>query len=104
MTWPDDPDPSLKNLVQRLRNAISHGNIEFVIPKIDDRKKMLDLITIKFHDERRNGSNKIDAEFSLKQLMEFNKQFQHVIHEDVKAKHGITSEEMEKNNRRFPKT
>jgi len=88
--YPINPHPSLRDIIRRLRNALAHSNVKIVIPEGTTNKNMLDTISIKFHDEKPDGTDTFDAELKLNELFRFIQKFQSHVHDHVRSKYNIT--------------
>lgn len=89
--YPKERKPSLKDVVRRLRNALAHGNVKFIIPQGLKRKELFEKVKIQFHDENpREPSDTFDVILTLNEILKFIKKFQNFIHKHVRRKYGIS--------------
>lgn len=90
---PKEPKPALSYVVKRLRNALAHGNVRFIIPKGLKRDELFNKVKIAFHDEHPNNrADTFDVTLTLSETFKFIKKFQNFIHEHVKKKYGIAAD------------
>jgi len=88
-----EPRPTLRYVVRRLRNALSHGRVRIVVPQGLTRETMFRGIKVRFTDENRaKKGDTFVAEMSLEQITKFIWKFQSVVHKHVRMKYGIAAE------------
>lgn len=81
---------TLRYVVRRFRNSLSHGNVKFIIPPGLKREKRFDEVKIEFHDENpKDRSDTFDVVLTLREIYQFIKKFQNFVHRHVRAKYKI---------------
>jgi len=85
--FPNKKNPSLKDTVRRIRNALGHGRVVVNVPKGIKRSELMSRVTLHLHDVKPNKLyDTFDITLSLEQLCNFIKAFQSVIHKHVRSK------------------
>jgi len=86
---PKEPNPSLKYVLRRIRNALGHGNLEVKIPETGlTRDNLFDVVMVKFWDQdQRDRTDTFEAEMPLNGIFRLVKQLQSVIHKEVRQKY-----------------
>jgi len=77
---PKTPNPSVKDTIRRMRNALGHGNISINVPHdLDYRKDKFEFekrTTVKFYDKnQRDSSDVFEIEISIERLSILVKKF-----------------------------
>lgn len=85
---PQNPNPDLKYVVRRIRNALGHGHVVVDVPKdLEDKAKLMTRVTLRLHDvNMRDASDTFDITLRLQQLAEFIQAFQSIVHQHVRSK------------------
>ena len=81
---PEEPKPTLRYTVRRLRNSLGHGRPVPTIPGNIKREEMLDKVTFSFHDvNMHKPKDTFDVVLNLRQLSTFVTKFQSTVHQHV---------------------
>jgi hypothetical protein len=85
---PKKPDPSIKYVLRRIRNALGHANISIEVPHdLDYRKDEFEFekrTLIRFHDENpRDKSDVFEIEISIDGLVALVKKFQKLVYPEI---------------------
>lgn len=89
---PQEPSPTIKYAIRRIRNALGHGHILFNVPSDlqndkNDKDDFERKATLKFHDENpREAEDTFDIEISLLGLATAIKKFHSIAYAHVTAK------------------
>ena len=85
---PQEPNPSLKYAIRRIRNALGHGYVVVDIPKEQmDKSEIMSRVSLQLHDvNTRDPSDTFDITLRLEQFAKFIKKFQNVVHRYVRSK------------------
>ena len=89
---PEEPSPTIKYAIRRIRNALGHGNILFNVPNDiqrnkNDKEGFEKQVTLKFHDEDpKKPGDTFDIEISLFELATAIKKFHKTAYAHVTTK------------------
>ncbi|MCH7492995.1 hypothetical protein IID19_05440, partial [Patescibacteria group bacterium] len=80
--------PTLRYVINRIRNSLGHGYAKIKVPKNIKKIEMFDKITFEFKDEKKMRGKKDSFQITIKMvdLNKFIKKFQSEIHNYVRNK------------------
>jgi len=84
---PKEPNPTLKYVVRRIRNSLSHGYARTIVPSTKDQKEQFENIAMEFKDiNQKDFNDTFIIEIKLVDIQIFIKQFQSVIWQKIMDK------------------
>lgn len=91
ISFSKNSNPSIKDTITRMRNALAHARVEIIIPKGIKRENQFSEAKMKFCDVNKRQKNDIfSAVLTFEQVFKLIKKFQSTIHGHVRDKYNKT--------------